>query len=157
VRRSTCVCGATSFLTDDADVSRFEAAIGLQHGYGIESRILTPKEAQLGVDDVVAAAFCPVAGYVTPESVVQGYVRRAVELGADVEQSCPVTRIVVRDGCVVGVETPRGAIRTERVICAAGVWSRELVASVGIDLPVEPEGAGCSSPKLPPTSRLRSR
>src|SRR5262249_14660700 len=70
--------------------------------------------------------------------VVQGYVRRAAERGARVEQSCPVTRIVVRQGRVVGVETPRGLIETERVICAAGVWSRELAASAGLDLPVEP-------------------
>src|SRR2546421_182849 len=63
----------------------------------------------------------------------------AIELGARVEQSCPVTRIVVRDGRVAGVETPRGTIETERVICAAGVWSRELAATAGVELPVEPE------------------
>jgi sarcosine oxidase subunit beta len=136
--------GYLFLLTEDADVTRFEAAIELQHGYGIGSRVLTADEArelvpQLAVDDVIAAVFCPVAGYVTPELVVQGYVRRAAERGAEVEQSCPVTRIVVRDGRVVGVETPRGVIHTERVICAAGVWSRQLAATAGVDLPVEPE------------------
>ncbi len=79
------------------------------------------------------------AGYVTPEPVVQAYARRAVERGAHVEQSRPVTRIVVRDDGVVGVETPGGAIRTERVIGTAGIWSRELAATAGVDLPVEPE------------------
>ena len=136
--------GYLFLLTEAADVAGFEEAIELQHGYGIDSRLLTAAEArelvpQLAVDDVVAAAFCPLAGYVTPELVVQGYVRRATELGARVEQSCPVTRIVVHDGCVAGVETPRGAIETERGICAAGVWSRELAATAGVELPVEPE------------------
>ena len=131
-------------LTELSDVARFEEAIELQHGYGIDSRLLTAAEARelvppLAVDDVLAAAFCPMAGYVTPELVVQGYVRRATELGARVEQSCPATRIVVRDGCVAGVETPRGTIETERVVCAAGVWSRELAATAGVELPVEPE------------------
>lgn len=136
--------GYLFLLTTADDVAGFEAAIALQHDYGIDSRLLPPAEAQalvpqLEVDDVLAAAFCPVAGYVTPELVVQGYVRRAVERGAHVEQSCPVTRIVVYDGSVTGIETPRGTIRTERVICAAGVWSRELALTAGIDLPVEPE------------------
>ncbi|MGZ4357409.1 MAG: NAD(P)/FAD-dependent oxidoreductase [Gaiellaceae bacterium] len=136
--------GYLFLLTEAADVTRFEAAIELQHRYGIDSRLLTAGEArelvpQLAVEDVLVAAFCPVAGYVTPELVVQAYVRRAVERGAHVEQSSPATRIVVRDGRVVGVETPRGAIRTERVICAAGVWSPELAATAGVDLPVEPE------------------
>src|SRR5205085_3877839 len=115
--------GYLFLLTEAADVVRFEEAIELQRHHGIDSRLLTAEEArglvpQLAVNDVLAAAFCPTAGYVTPELVVQGYVRRATELGARVEQSCPVTRIVVRDGRVAGVETPRGAIETERVICA---------------------------------------
>src|SRR5919204_4064724 len=136
--------GYLFLLTDAADVARFEEAIELQHRYGIDSRLLTAAEArglvpQLAVDDVLAAAFCPLAGYVTPELVVQGYLRRAVERGAQVEQSCPATRVVVRDGGVVGLETARGPVRTERVICAAGVWSRELAATAGVDLPVEPE------------------
>jgi sarcosine oxidase subunit beta len=135
--------GYLFLLTEDSDLARFEAAIELQRGYGIDSRLLGAREAeelvpQLAVDDVLAAAFCPMAGYVTPELVVQGYVRRAVERGARVEQSCPATRIVVRGGRVTGVETARGLIETERVICAAGVWSRELAATAGLDLPVEP-------------------
>src|SRR5919201_1804966 len=136
--------GYLFLLTDAADVARFEETIELQHRYWIDSRLLTAAEArelvpQLAVDDVLAVAFCPTAGYVTPELVVQGYVRRATELGARVEQSCPVTRILVRDGRVAGVETPRGTIETERVVCAAGVWSRELAATAAVELPVEPE------------------
>jgi sarcosine oxidase subunit beta len=45
----------------------------------------------------------------------------------------------VDGGRVAGVETPNGTIRTERVICAAGVWSRELAATAGLELPVTPE------------------
>jgi len=79
--------GYLFLLTEVSDVARFEEAIELQHGYGIDSRLLTGAEARelvppLAVDDVLAAAFCPMAGYVTPELVVQGYVRRATELGA---------------------------------------------------------------------------
>jgi sarcosine oxidase subunit beta len=136
--------GYLFLLTEASDLPQFEAAIELQCGFGIDSRLLGADEArelvpQLAVDDVLAAAFCPVAGYVTPELVVRDYVRRAVERGAWVEQSCPATRIVLSDGRVAGVETPRGLIETERVICAAGVWSRELAATAGVDLPVERE------------------
>src|SRR5205814_1793533 len=94
---------------------------------------------QLAVDDVLAAAFCPTAGYVTPELVVQEYARRAAERGARIVQSRAATRILVHDGRVAGVETPQGTIATDRVICTAGVWSRELAATAGVDLPVERE------------------
>ena len=133
------------FLLDTAaDLERFEADLELQVAHGIDSGMLTPAEAreivpQLETDGLVGAAFCPVAGTVTPDLVVQGYARRAVERGAHIEQSCAVTRILVDDGRVSGLETARGTIETGRVILTAGVWSRELAATCGLDLPVTPE------------------
>jgi sarcosine oxidase subunit beta len=94
---------------------------------------------QLATEGIAGAAFNPRAGIVTPDLVVQGYARHAAERGAHVEQSCPALRIVVEDGRVAAVETARGAIATERVVLTAGVWSRELAAGAGLDLPVEPE------------------
>ncbi len=101
--------------------------------------MLSPEAAQeivpqLDVDGLVAAAFDERAGYVTPDLVVQGYARRAAERGAHLEQSCAALRIVAEHGRVVAVETERGTIATDRVILAAGVWSRELH-----ELPVEPQ------------------
>jgi sarcosine oxidase subunit beta len=133
------------FLLDDlADVERFEADLVHQAAAGIETRALTPEEAhgivpQLAVDDLCGAVFNSVAGIVTPDLVVQGCARRAARLGARVEQSCSVARIVVDGGRVTGVETGRGQIVTGCVVLTAGVWSRELAATAGFELPVEPE------------------
>ncbi len=133
------------FLLDNAaDVSRFGEDLALQARCGLETRMLTPLEAltvvpQLETDDLLAAVLCPLAGYVTPDLVVQGYARRAAERGAHVEQSCAAVRVLVEGGCVAGVETAHGTVRTERVILTAGVWSRELAATAGLDLPVTPE------------------
>lgn len=133
------------FLLDSAeDVARFEADLELQAAHGVDTRMLTLDAAhaivpQLATEGLVGAAFCPVAGTVTPDLVVQGYVRRAAERGAHVEQSCAVTRILADAGRVTGVETDRGSIETERVVLTAGVWSGELAATCGLDLPVEAE------------------
>jgi sarcosine oxidase subunit beta len=133
------------FLLDDpADVARFVADLGHQADAGIETQLLTPEEAreivpQLAVEDLHAAVLNPLAGTVTPDLVVQGCARRAAQLGAEVRQSCPVERIVVEGGRVTGVETVRGRIDTECVVLTAGVWSRELAATAGFDLPVERE------------------
>ncbi|MFQ5949055.1 MAG: NAD(P)/FAD-dependent oxidoreductase, partial [Acidimicrobiia bacterium] len=94
---------------------------------------------QLFVDDLAAATFCPTDGYATPEAVVQGYARAAVEMGARVVQGCTVERITVESDRVAGVATSRGGISSPRVVCTAGIWSRELAATAGVDIPVEPE------------------
>jgi sarcosine oxidase subunit beta len=133
------------FLLDNpADVARFESDLVRQAVAEIDTRMVTPAEAgeivpQLAVDDLCGAVLNAMAGIVTPDLVVQGCARRAAQLGARVEQSCPVERIIVEGGRVTGVETRRGRIDADCVILTAGVWSRELAAMTGLDLPVEPE------------------
>ncbi len=130
------------FLLDDRDdVSRFETAVELQRRLAIDTAFVDPVDLvpQLAVDGVLGAVFCPRAGYVTPDLVVQGYARRAAGRGARIVQSCPASRIHVDNGRVTGVETPRGTIATERVVLAAGAWSSELAATAGLELPLEPE------------------
>jgi sarcosine oxidase, subunit beta len=128
------------FLLDrPEDVARFQDALALQHRLGVPSRELSIDEAleivpQLDPEGLLAATYCELDGYASPESVVQWYAR-----GIDVRQGCEVTGVRVEDGRVAGVETSKGPIACSTVVCCAGAWSRELAAMAGVDLPVEGE------------------
>jgi sarcosine oxidase, subunit beta len=128
------------FLLDrEEDVVEFRHALALQQALGVPSRELTPAEAselvpQLAVDDLLAATFCSTDGQATPEAVVQWYAR---ESGATVLQGCTATGIDVANGRIEAVETERGRIATGTVVCCAGVWSKEIGALAGVELPVE--------------------
>jgi sarcosine oxidase subunit beta len=128
------------FLLDrEADVARFRDALELQHGLGVPSRELTVEEAlrlvpALDPEGLLAATFCELDGYASPESVVQWYAR-----GLDVRQGCEVTGIRVEGGRVAGVETSKGDVACGTVVCCAGAWSREVAALAGVELPVEGE------------------
>jgi sarcosine oxidase, subunit beta len=130
------------FLLDTPDdVATFRAGLELQHSLGVPSRELSATEAQeivpqLDVDDVLAATYCERDGYAAPEAVVQWYVSRA---GVTVKQGCAATGIAVEHGRVVGVDTADGRIATDTVVCCAGVWSHEVGALAGVELPVEGE------------------
>jgi sarcosine oxidase subunit beta len=133
--------GYLFLLDNEDDAATFRAALALQHGLGVPSRELTPAEAgevvpQLSLDGLVAATFCERDGYATPEAVVQGY---ASASGATIVQGCPATRIVVDGGRIVAVETPQGRIATDTVVCCAGIWSRDVGALAGVELPVDGE------------------
>ncbi|MEQ0721729.1 glycine oxidase ThiO [Stutzerimonas stutzeri] len=55
-----------------------------------------------------------------------------------VVERCPVTEFVCEGGRIRGVRTAQGEMRAERVLVAAGAWSGELLATLGLVLPVKP-------------------
>ncbi|WP_207061727.1 glycine oxidase ThiO [Motiliproteus sp. SC1-56] len=54
------------------------------------------------------------------------------------EPGTPVERFRVQGGRVAGVETPEGCLCADQVLITAGAWSGELLAGLGLSLPVEP-------------------
>jgi sarcosine oxidase subunit beta len=128
------------FLLDSgSDLERFQGALALQHSLGVPSRELSVQEAleivpQLDPSGLVAATYCDLDGYATPEAVVQWYAR-----GIDVRQGCEVTGIRVERGRVTGVATTKGPIAAGVVVCCAGAWSAEVGATAGVEIPVRGE------------------
>ena len=132
------------FLLDrEEDVVAFRESTALQNELGVPSRFVELDEVErlcplAGLDGVLAATFCPLDGHASPEAVVQGYAAGARERGAAIQTSCTITGIRAQDGEVIAVETSAGVVETGTVVCAAGVWSPEIAALVGVELPVQP-------------------
>jgi sarcosine oxidase, subunit beta len=136
--------GYLFLLSRRSDVEGFNRAVELQNALGVPSRLLDLDEAAslsplAGLEGVRAAAFCPLAGHCSPEAVVQGYAGAARRHGARIATGHEVAGIETRAGRVTGVQTSTGPVATETVICAAGVWSRPLAESAGVELPVRGE------------------
>lgn len=111
------------------------------HSFGLEMHLLTPKEAQdlwplMTIDDLVGAAYLPTDGQANPSDITQSLARGARMAGVKIFEDTPVTRVIVEDGRIRGVETPLGTIECEKVICCAGQWTRTLAASVGVNVPL---------------------
>lgn len=119
--------------------------VEMLRGIGINTVALTPAEVKelqpfINADDVGAAAYEPESGYANPADTVEGFRRRAVELGARVLQWTPVTRIVRTESRITGVETSEGRIDAPAVVVAAGAWAPRLCREIGLDLPVRVKG-----------------
>ncbi|EKD60123.1 MAG: hypothetical protein ACD_54C00927G0005 [uncultured bacterium] len=111
------------------------------HSFGLEMHLLTPKEAQdlwplMTIEDLVGAAYLPTDGQANPSDITQSLAKGARMAGVKIFEDTPVTRVIVEDGRIRGVETPFGVVECEKVICCAGQWTRSLAASVGVNVPL---------------------
>ncbi|MEU4289973.1 FAD-binding oxidoreductase [Kribbella sp. NPDC026596] len=132
------------FLLETADqLELFRESTRLQNAAGQPTRMIDVDEA-IGLapivapDGLVGACFSPADGHCTPESVVLGYATAARRLGATLVTGCEVLDIDAAGNNITTVRTSLGDVRTSTVICAAGAWSAELAAMIGVELPVTP-------------------
>ncbi len=111
------------------------------HSFGLDMQLLTPKEAQelwplMTVDDVIGAAYLPTDGQASPSDITQALAKGARQAGTIILEETPVARVIVEDGRIRGVETARGRIDCEFVVCCLGQWSRAFAATVGVNVPL---------------------
>ena len=109
--------------------------------FGLDMHLLTPKEAQelwplMEVDDLVGAAFLPTDGQANPSDITMALAKGARQAGATIVENAMVERIDAIDGRITGVVTNLGRIDCEVVVLCAGQWTRQLAATVGVNVPL---------------------
>lgn len=123
--------GEVEALTAKVAMQR-EAGLDVQLLFGDDIREVEP---ELERGEVVAVAYEPASGHAHPVQATRAIARAAEALGVEIRQGCAVIDVRVERGRVVGVDTSDGAIATPVVVCAAGPWTRQIVARVGHDIP----------------------
>ncbi len=118
-----------------------------QHGwsktFGLETHLLSPTEAQnlfpmMTTEDVRGALYMATDGHLDPSSVTNAFFGAAKDLGVTVRTHTNVTGFVLRNGRVHGVETNRGTIECDSVIIAGGMFSTQIAALAGVNVPIVP-------------------
>ena len=77
--------------------------------------------------------------HVRPETLVAGYVARLAQMGVEIRSGVEVTGVNgARSGDrLTGVRTSSGLVEGDEVLVAAGAWSGEVLAPLGVSLPVQ--------------------
>ncbi len=121
------------------DELRYTAAVARQ--MGIPAHLITPEEVVklwplASTEGLLGGLHQPEDGHVNPGYVAVAFGKLAHERGVTLREGVDVTAIQHRDGTVVGVSTSLGDIECDRVLLAAGLWSRDLAADCGVNLPL---------------------
>ncbi len=90
----------------------------------------------LETQDVIGGIWIPSDGQLNPTDVTQALIKGARQNGVQVFEDVEVMKIHQDSNQVTGVQTPLGDIGAEQVVICGGMWSRELAAQTGVNVPL---------------------
>src|ERR1700730_3340340 len=82
-----------------------QTALGLKGAEMLETSDVAKILPHMRTDDIIGGSFCPTDGFVDPNSVMAGFMARAVEQGARLWRATEATGIDVESGEITGVNT----------------------------------------------------
>jgi len=135
-------CGSLRLAMTKDRVDEFRHIRGIASLVGVPFEIVPAERAGelhplLDTRGVLAAAYLPSDGHVDPASLANALAQEATACGARIFRHTRVTGIEKGSGAW-HLDTPRGAMRAEIVVDAAGQWAREVARLAGADLPIVP-------------------
>ncbi len=130
-------------LTSEDQVRTFRSQFDMWKRLGVPAQWMSRDDIAklappLRVDDIIAGTYSKKDGIGDPHQFTQGYVSAARRLGVKFLLETEATGIKTSGDKISSVTTNNGELITDTVINAAGPYSRQIAAFVGIDLPVAP-------------------
>src|SRR5512136_115977 len=111
---------------------------------GMDVEVISPEEAlrimpQMSKEALYGAIYLPRDGQLDPYITTTSMARFAREMGVEVNTGVRVTGVELSSkGEIRRVLTDKGAIKTEIVVNAAGLWAPQVAAMAGIHIPTTP-------------------
>lgn len=123
-------------------VEEMRRGAAFMNRFGVEVHEISPAEAaeRFPIGDfsnTIAAFWYPLEGRTNPVDTTMALAKGARNRGAQIFEGVSVIDILTEDGRGVGVSTDKGEIRADHVVIAAGMWSRQIGARAGVNLPLQ--------------------
>jgi dimethylglycine dehydrogenase len=121
-------------------LQEFKRVVGMGRYQGMDLDILSPEEIRTRypfaeTHDLTGALYDPNDGDIDPAQLTQALAKGARDMGAKIVRFCPVTS-VSRENDEWVIATPKGEVRCEYVVNAAGYYAREVGKMFGRDVPM---------------------
>jgi sarcosine dehydrogenase len=135
--------GCLRLATNQDRWIEFKRLATTAQSFGMEMHLLSPTETKLmwplmNVDDLVGSTFLPTDGQASPTDITHALAKGARMHGAKLIEGVRIESFDIKDGRLKGLRTSAGHIATEKAVICAGMWSRQLGAMAGVNIPIQP-------------------
>ena len=134
--------GSLAVATDRERLEELLRGASMAKTVGVEVHVIEPDEVGerwplLRTNDLVGGLWIPGDGQTNPVDTTIALAKGARAMGATLVEGVRVSKIDASGGRITGVVTEQGLVAAEHVVICAGMWSRQLGASVGINIPLQ--------------------
>jgi sarcosine oxidase subunit beta len=128
----------------EEDVPAAHQTVADQRTLGLDISVVEGKDLHELVPGIaphiVAGTYTANDGHANPTLTTAAFAKAAQKEGATLRSGVKITGITQSGGRITRVMTSEGPIEADHVILATGAWTRDLVAPLGVDLPIFPTG-----------------
>ncbi len=134
-------CGSISVATNDERFEELKRSASMAKVFDLEVNVIDVDEIVeryplVKSSDLLGGIYIPSDGYANAVDISQALAKGARNNSAQIFQNTLVTAIRNDGDKVTGVSTPGGDIDAEYVVICGGMWSRDLAASIGVNVPL---------------------
>ena len=134
--------GSISVASDAERWEEIRRGAAMAVSVGVETREIGLDEVRerwplIRTDDLVGALYIPRDGHTSPVDTTMALAKGARNRGVRITEGVAVTGLRTRAGAIAGVDTEQGSIETETVVLATGIWTRQLAAQIGVNVPLQ--------------------
>ncbi|MDH3547679.1 MAG: FAD-dependent oxidoreductase, partial [Gammaproteobacteria bacterium] len=134
-------CGSISVATNAERFEELKRSASMAKVFDLEVNVVDVDEIVeryplINSSDLLGGIHIPSDGYANAVDISQALAKGARSNGAMIIQNTKVTRILHDGSKITGVSTPAGDIDANSVVICAGMWSRDLAASIGVNVPL---------------------
>lgn len=133
--------GSVSIATNIERFEELKRNASMAKVFGLQVDIIDRQEVMarhpmVETDDVLGGIWTPSDGQANPADVTQSLIKGARMRGAQIYEDTRVTRIRHDGNKVTGVQTEQGDIAAHQVVICCGMWSQQLAAGAGVNIPL---------------------
>ncbi|RLA03028.1 MAG: FAD-dependent oxidoreductase, partial [Gammaproteobacteria bacterium] len=133
--------GSISLATNSERFEELKRNASMAKVFGMQVDTVSKSEIEsmyplVNTEDVLGGIYIPTDGTANAVDTTQALAKGARNGGAQIFQDVKVNAILKDGERVTGVETDQGTITADFVVLCAGMWTREIAASIGFDVPL---------------------
>ena len=133
--------GSVSLALNGSRFEELKRGASMAKNFGLDVQLVGQSEIKslwpmLNLEGVVGGVFLPKDGQANPTDITQAFAKGARMRGAKIVENLKVDKLLVENGRAIGVQTEEGIVKAGTVVLAAGMWSRDIAAQVGVSIPL---------------------